>query len=101
MSSRKRIQGIVQPQGKVLLITSEEKCWKIKGESVDEVPELASSQEEADTRLLLHVSHAAQEGHRAFIVGTEDTDIFVLLLSFRRATKTAILQSVVPVHAPS
>ena len=59
---------------------------------MEEVPELASSQEEADTRLLLHASHAAQEGHRAVIVLTEDTDVFVLLLSFCRAMNTTILQ---------
>ena len=56
---KEKYKEILQRQRKVLFITSEEKCWKITGESVEEVPELASSQEEADTRLLLHASHAA------------------------------------------
>ena len=56
------------------------------------MPELASLQEEADMQLLLHASHAAQEGHRAVIAVTEDTDVFVSLLSFCTAMNTTILQ---------
>ena len=82
----------MQRQRKAISITSEEKCWKITRESVKEVPELASSQEEADMWLLLHASHTAQEGHRAVTVVTEDTDVFVLLLSFCRTMNTTILQ---------
>ena len=89
---KEKYKEILQCQRKVLFIKSEEKCWKITGESVEVVPELASSQKEADTRLLLHASQAAQEGHRAVIVVTEDTDVFVLLLSFCRAMDTTILQ---------
>ena len=36
----------------------QEKCWKITGESVKEVPELASSHEEAHMELLLHATNA-------------------------------------------
>ena len=89
---KEKYKEILQRQRKVLFITSEEKCWKITGESVAEVPELASSQEEADTWLLLHASHAAQEGHPAVVVVTEDTDVFDLLLSFCRTMNTIILQ---------
>ena len=89
---KEKYKEILQRQRKVLFITSEEKWWKITGESVEEVPELTSSQEQADTRLLLHASHASQEGHRAVIVVTEDRDVFVLLLSFCRAMNTTILQ---------
>ena len=93
--TKEEYKEILQHQRKVLFITSEEKCLTITGESVEEVPELASSQEEADTRLLLHASHAAQEGHQAVIVVTEDTDVFVLLLPFCRAMNTTILQKCV------
>ena len=57
---KEKYKEILQHQRKVLFITSEEKCWKLTGKSVEEVPELASSQEQADTRLLLHASHAAR-----------------------------------------
>ena len=55
---KEEYRKILQCQRKVLFYTSKEKCWKITGESVEEVPELASSHEEDDTRLLLHAAHA-------------------------------------------
>ena len=36
------------------------------------------SHEEADTRMLLHVAHAAQHGHSRILVRTVDTDVVVL-----------------------
>ena len=44
---KEKYKEILQCHRKVIFITSEKKCWKITGESVEEVPELASSQEEA------------------------------------------------------
>ena len=43
-----------------------------------EVPELTSSHEEADTRLVLHAKHAAGT-HSHVIVISEDTDVFMML----------------------
>ena len=37
--------------------------------------------EEADTRMLLHASHAAQHGHHAVLIQTVDTDVVVLAVS--------------------
>ena len=39
------------------------------------------SHEEADKRLILHVSHASHCGHRKFMVRTIDTDVIVLAVS--------------------
>lgn len=61
----------LQFEGKVLYVTSEKECWKITSERNDQVPEFSSSQEEADTRLLLHASHAAKEGYDAVVVNSE------------------------------
>jgi hypothetical protein len=36
------------------------------------------SHEEADTRMLLHVSHASQHGHHQILIRTVDTDVVVL-----------------------
>ena len=49
-------------QGKSLFVTCEDKCWKLSGECCEEISELCSCHEEADGRLLLHATHAAQEG---------------------------------------
>ena len=38
--------------------------------------------EEADTRILLHVKHAADSGHRKIAIRTVDTDVLVLAVSF-------------------
>ena len=38
--------------------------------------------EEADTRILLHVKHAADGGHRNISIQTVDTDVLVLAVSF-------------------
>ena len=37
--------------------------------------------EEADSRMLLHASHAAQHGHHAILIRTVDTDVVVLAVS--------------------
>jgi len=46
------------------------------------LPDLTSlvpfNQEEADTRMLLHASHAAQHGHHAILIRTVDIDVVVL-----------------------
>ena len=83
---------MLQSRRKVLYVTSEERCWKIIGETVEEVPDLGSSQEEADTRLLFHPAHAAQNGHQTVVITSEDTDVLVLLLAFSRALNTILLQ---------
>ena len=48
-----------------------------------EVPELESDHEEADTRLLLHSKHAA-ESYDHIIVKTPDTDVFVLCIAMQK-----------------
>ena len=42
----------------VLYVTEGSKCWKLTTGSTDNVPELESSHEEADTRMILHAKHA-------------------------------------------
>jgi len=46
--------------------------------------DLTSSQEEADTRMLLHALHASKQGHKAMIIVAEDTDVFILCLAFSK-----------------
>ena len=42
------------------------------------VRDLESTQEEADTRLFLHTSHAAAAGYQNIVVKSPDTDVAVL-----------------------
>ena len=41
---------------------------------------MISTQEEADTRMMLHVAHAKQQGFTKFVVQTPDTDVFMIAL---------------------
>lgn len=66
---------------KILFVTGESKGWKITEEGSENVAELTSNHEEADTRLLLHAAHTAQEGYKAIAITSEDTDVFILLLN--------------------
>lgn len=66
---------------KVLYVPCEQFCFKITQEQWDEAKELESSQEEADTRLLLHALHAAESGkYKAIVITAEDTDVLILCL---------------------
>ena len=43
-----------------------------------------STQEEADTHLLLHASHAAVEGYASVVITAEDAEALVLSFSFSK-----------------
>ena len=77
---------------KVIFVTSGQTCWKITEHSSHEVDELASSQEETDTRLLRHVKHEAGHGYQIVIVVSEDTDVFILLLAFAKDIPAILYQ---------
>ena len=49
--------------------------------NVDEIQELSCDHEEADTRMLLHASHASQS-HGSILVKSPDTDVFIIMLNF-------------------
>ena len=44
---------------KTLFVTCGQKCWRIGQMGASLVNDLKSSQEEADTRILLHAKHAS------------------------------------------
>ena len=50
---------------------------------VERLTDLDSSQEEANTRLLLHAAHATRSKFVAVIIVSEDTDVLVLCLAFK------------------
>ena len=45
--------------------------------------ELRSTLEKSDTRVFLHGPHAAAAGCRAVVIASGDTDLFVLVLTFK------------------
>ncbi|KAL8567391.1 hypothetical protein ACOMHN_001779 [Nucella lapillus] len=52
---------------KVLYVTCEDKCYRFSAIQRREVPELQSFHEEADGRLILHATHAAEDGYGGVI----------------------------------
>ena len=75
---------------KVLFVACEEECHQISPEAAFTVEELSSTQEEADTRILLHLSHAARSDYNTSIVASEDTDVFILCVSFKHLIPSSI-----------
>ena len=55
-------------------------AWRNKAETSHREVNLGSSQEEADTKLLLHAVHATNEGARSVRIYSPDTDVLVLAI---------------------
>ena len=68
----------------MLVVTCGEKCWKITRCETSVVDELQSSEEEADTRILLQAKHASDHGYKSVIVVSEDTNVYVLCIAFAK-----------------
>ena len=68
---------------KSLVVTFGRESYQLSSGVVERLTALDSSQEEADTRLLLHAAHAARSKFVAVIIVSEDTDVLVLCLAFK------------------
>lgn len=66
---------------KVLYTTSKDQCYKLTQHGVHKVTDLSSTQEEADTRRLLHACHGSRTGHKSVILVSDDTDVLVISLA--------------------
>lgn len=68
---------------RTLFVTYGDNCIKLTSSNdtitVSTVLELCSYQEEADTRMILHASHASQNGHQCIAIRSSDTDVEVLI----------------------
>jgi len=69
--------------GKKLYATAGEECYEISSDGPVLCKELRSTQEEVDTRLLLHIYHARRDGCSTVVISSDDTDVFVLCLAFK------------------
>ena len=61
-----------------MFVAYAEKCWKITKDKVTEAKHLFTNQEEADTRMFLHVKDVETQGYDGIVLISEDTDVFVL-----------------------
>ena len=76
--------------GKTLVVTCGYTCFQLSSGVVQPISELESTQEEADTRVLLHALHAARSRFASVVIVSEDTDVLVLLLAFRSFIPSSI-----------
>ena len=60
-------------------MTCGDKCFKLTAERSEEVNEMKTAQEEADTRMLLHAKQAAAD-YDSIIVVTGDIDVLILCM---------------------
>lgn len=58
-------------------------CYQLLPEVMQPISELELTQEEADTQILLHAVHAARLKFASVVIVSEDTDVLVLLLTFK------------------
>ena len=75
-------------RGVILYATRKDQCFKFlpshnesEKPEFEQIHELHSDHEEADTRLLLHANHASTSGYTHVSVKSPDTDVFVLLVT--------------------
>ena len=78
-----------------LFVTHEIERHKLTGEEngidCNRVDELCTQQEEANTRILLHASHAASNGHDCIAIKSPDTDVAVLACTFSHSVNAKML----------
>lgn len=58
----------------------DEKAVKVTNDCIEYTHELASNQEEADTRMMLHVKYSGNQGAKRLVLVSPDTDVLLLLL---------------------
>ena len=68
---------------KVLFITCKDQCFKVTKDGSEIVGDLTSSQEKADTRMLLHAKHASSD-YEAMVIVSEGTYVFIICLAVFR-----------------
>ena len=79
---------------KQLFVTEGENCIKLSNVGgrivVQDIQDLKSTQEEADTRMLLHASHACNEGFSSILIKSSDTDVKVLAVYFKERIQSRL-----------
>ena len=71
-----KVARIIWPPDKSVYITSGQYVESINSNR----PMLVCNHEEADTRIVVHVMHALEQGMKSVLVRTVDTDVIVILV---------------------
>ena len=76
--------------GMTLVVTCGNSCYQLSSGLVQPMSELESTQEEADTQMLLHSLHAARSRFASVVRVSEDIDVLVLLLAFKSCIPSSV-----------
>ena len=76
---------------RVIYVTSGENCVRLEEHSTAMDGALECTQEEADTRMLLHVKHAIEAGFKTVTIVADDTDVLIICLAFASELHADIL----------
>ncbi len=71
-------------------VTCDEKCFQLSKEGMFEVPKLESTQEEADTRMMLHAIHATNQLIHNIVIHTPDTDVVVIAMAVSETVSSSL-----------
>ncbi|KAK3731327.1 hypothetical protein QZH41_001755 [Actinostola sp. cb2023] len=75
--------------------TVESKCFRLYVDDnkvvCEEIHELNSNHEEADTKILLHAKHASENGETTIVIKSPDTDVAVLACHLRNQIPARLL----------
>ena len=75
---------------KELFLTHKDQCTRVTKNSASDVQDLQSSQEEADTQILLHAEQCGRSGLAAAVIVSPDTDVFILAMAFTPKLKCPV-----------
>ncbi len=84
---------------RTLFVTAGDKCFRLKAhESASEVAQveiaaLRRTQEEADTRMLLHAAHAADHAIPPVVIRSPDSDVVVIALAVTHQIDTKLFRT--------
>ena len=65
----------------VTFVTCDEQCCRIMSDTAELLSELESSQEEADTCMMLHLTHISQYNFSCGVIASIDADVTFLCLT--------------------
>ena len=77
-------------ESRTFCVTCDEKCFQLLKEGMLEVPELESTHEEADTRMMLHAIHETNQLIHNIVIRTPDTDVVVTALSVSETISSSL-----------
>ena len=79
-------------QYKELFLAWGEECWKVPSTGSTKTYSLSTTQEEADTRMILHFKMAELEGYQNVVIFSKDTDVFVFAVCVASVSNITMYQ---------